>query len=317
MGDFPKDVSENLIRRMREWQVLSRKEIQQRMVQAKVDIEKSEKLIKYSSEIDELIKKLPQWISEDQVAREISDVIEKNTEGPQREACRKILRLFVFVEKYGPRFAAVLNSTHPSERRTVFDYINHHLEKRLSPGDVVESDRIPDIMLCPDALVPLLSTAMDVFVRPRWTSFTDPKDKVKFVKDIFDSPKGYSKTARAIPTWSPPIEFNFSEFLKVWLNDTANASIYDVKRTGETKSRKKWIEDEHGKADKKQRLSVWIQFAGALGGATESYAIGDILQKITQNRVVFRAQLPKEVTDSEINALLTADLAAEWKRLGL
>jgi hypothetical protein len=307
MADFSPDASETLVRRTREWQTLNRTQIQARMMQAQQDVTLAAQL----ADIDARIAGLPALIQADPVAFEIAAIIEADPDPTRRKECRRVLRMFVFVDDYAPTFAAILGAAAPPARRTVCDRIDERLVKRLAAGDIIEADMKAQVVGQPDIVVTLLQQAMMV-IRMKWEGFTTAAVKEKFVRDIFNSPKGYSKSERDIIPWEAPSDFAFGPFMDEWLRGTSNVSLYNSAATSATKSRRNWIADEHGGAGADARKAMWIGFGTRLGEQLGDYDVDVLLGQLALHRPVLKQKLAGLVGPAEIDALVDTNFRAWW-----
>jgi hypothetical protein len=307
MADFPPDASETLVRRTREWQTLNRTQIQARMQQAQQDVTLAAQL----ADIDARVAGLAAVIQADPVANEIAGIIDADLDASRKKECLRVLRMFVFVDSYAPTFGDILNAVTPAKRRTVCDRIEGRLVKRLNAGDVIEADMKPQVVDLPDLVVTLLQQAMMV-IRMKWEGFGSADVKVKFVRDIFNSSKGYSKTERDIIPWEAPSDFAFGPFMDEWLRGSSNTSLYDSARASATKSRREWITEHHNGASADARKALWIGFATQLGSKLGDYDVDVLLGQLQQSRQVLKQKLNGLVSNTEIDDLINTNLGAWW-----
>lgn len=201
MVNFPSDASATLILRTREWQTLNREQIRVRIQQAHRDV--------IFSDISARIASLAAEIQADPVANEIAGIINSDLDALRKQECLRVLRMFFFVALYAPTFSATLSAVTPAARRTVCDWIDAQLVKRLDAGEVIEANMKSQVVDMPAVVVTLLTQAM-MMIRMKWEALDDAYSKKKFVRDIFNSQKGYSKSESSIIPWKKPSDFEFS-----------------------------------------------------------------------------------------------------------
>jgi hypothetical protein len=310
MPQFAPDASETLIRRTREWQTLNREEIRANLLIAQQEIAEMA-IVSALANINSLVRGVGLLIQADPVALEIDGIINADPDALRQRECRRVLHMFVVVAAFAPRFAAILASTPMQERRAVCDRLDKRLTQRLNAGDVIEPTMKAQVVDFPDMVSTLLQQAMGM-VRMKWEGFATDQVKTKFVRDIFNSPKGYSKTERDIFPWEAPADFSFPRFMDDWLQGTVNASPYDARRAGATKTRRQWLADEHAAASADERKGLWISLATRLAGALEDYDTDALLAQLNANRQLLKQSVAPSVAPGEIDTLIDTNLRGWW-----
>jgi len=267
-----------------------------------------------AAELDRLIARIPLWIASDPTSREIAEVI-ATLSGVARKDPERVLRVFVFAYNVADSWAAYLKDiADPVRRGEMFSYTNNYITNKLNASDFVESGLQAMVVMDPDYIPALLKTAMKD-VASVWSSLTDPRHKAKFVRDVLDSPKGYSKTARTIVEWRKPAEVNFAKLLDDWLESAANQSIYDVNVTGQTRSRVEWMRLGHAAASQGQKDMMWFNLIGVIIAAadlsTESPA--EVKIYLRDNFAVLVHKLDGLVSAVELTQLLNVRIDAIWR----
>jgi hypothetical protein len=304
------DPGKTTMRLAREWGALHNAEIKKRMHLAHLDVT----LAGHFLEIDNELKTLSVRIKTDPVASKIAALIDTDTDLSRKKDCRRVLRMFYFVDAYAPTFRTILATAPPAARRMFCDRIDARLVACLHADEIIEAEWKQQVVDMPDYVVALLQQAM-MLVRDRWTSDLQNESaavQTKFVRDIFNSSKGYSKTARGISEWTLPADFNFGSFMTEWLNGSSNVSPYDTSKTDVTRTRKAWMLASHRNAPYQQRKDLWIGFAARLGEKLGDYDIDTLRDELNRNRILFKQRFEGLVDGVEIDALIDNNLSLWW-----
>lgn len=125
-----------------------------------------------------------------------------------------------------------------------------------------------------------------------WATLHTDEDKRKFIVDVFDSPKGYPKTARSVEEWTPPSAVNLTARLTEWLRAFSNTSIFTGMSSSKTVTNLEQIQEHYAKATPKEKdyfwFSVIFQISQALG-LDDGDAIGSaITRRVSEIEVAFR-----------------------------
>lgn len=191
--------------------------------------------------------KLPQVIVQDSIAVEIQKIINEKLETGSQTDARLILDMFVFLSHYAADLIKLIGGG-IDERK----HLAEALARLFSGREIVPGDN-PSLFDSDERLQGhFLQAWFEVGIK--WPEKSD--HRIKFVKDIFVSPKGYAKTARDLERWTAPTDVDLPVLLQTWLGGFVNDSIF----TGMSLPgviRQKKMQEGAGPKTRKEQIAAW------------------------------------------------------------
>ncbi|MFO0762128.1 MAG: hypothetical protein U0359_37160 [Byssovorax sp.] len=306
---WPKDTNPNVVKRVQQVSAMSMDQAKHSLRIAKIDID-----------IGAAFTALPARIQNDATARGIAAII-NGFDGGKKTQSSLVFRLFVFLYDIADRLEEVVRASEPGMRLALLQHFNAAVARRFQGRESIEAGYYATLTGHPNQIPEFLKLGM-ALASMKWGELVSEVEKKKFVSDIFDSPKGYPKTARSVQDWTRPSQFDIEAKITEWLDGESNQSIYDPNVTGATKSRRAWIVAEHrnyqpGSSGHTLMLSNFIMTIGnAMGLDWNANTAGQrLLGAFTQNRVAVRRAFNNVLSSNDVDALIDTHLGTVWSIL--
>jgi hypothetical protein len=269
-------------------------------------------------EVADAFRRRAALIAGDRVAAEIKATIDELDRGATLGSgtiahMRVILELFMVLHGLAPKVGALLErAADEAAREALLGRLDAAVQAWWRGRPALDPGLTRYYAKNPRQLVAMLEEGWRGVAG--WWPKLGPTDRRKLLLDIFDSPKGYPKTARAVPEWSPPSALDLAKVIAGWLDGGANDSVFSgmnigLAEKGETvfsRTPREQIARHYRSVDEKGYCYFWylvikqVNDVGALGWKKEALR-ALLAQNVPALVEGFRPTLP----ESEIVTFVT------------
>jgi hypothetical protein len=194
---------------------------------------------------------------------------------------KQTLRMFVYLFNVADELQALLESEPvPDRKRKLLDDFCAGVSSRFSGRQIIDPSVLVYYSRNPAELTVLLKGGLAP-IHAIWGTL-NAQSRRKLVRDVLDSNKGHTKTARAVAEWRPPSQVSLNSLVGAWLESFSNGSVFTGMWDGNTTVIRTQITTGYAGAPQGGRYYMWFtlfyQIGNALGIAGDPVALRGAVQ---------------------------------------